>query len=149
MDEIVVYNRNRWHHNSLFVHRKTFRSLGRVDFSLHGAGSEISNDEKFASFLVAKTDSTITFKSHAEGFSTLKEGTVLKWAGINKIIPDDGHFGSINVDLDNPLHAEVIQHALVDLMYKNELYGPITKCAEASVREYISAAILALKLRGM
>ena len=117
--------------------------LVRVDFSLHGAGSEINNDEKFASILVAKTDSTITVKSHAEGFSTLKEGAVFKWAGINNLIPDDGHFGSMNVDLDNPLHAEVIQHALVDLVYKNELYGPITNCAEASVREYISAVILA------
>ena len=74
----------------------------------------------------------------------MKEGTVLKWAGINKIMRDDRHFGSMNVDLDNPFHAEVIQHALVDLMYKNELYGPITDCAEASsVREYISPVILA------
>ena len=118
--------------------------LVRVDFSLHNsAGSEINNDEKVASVLVAKTDSTIVVRSHAEGFGTLKEGTVLKWAGINKIMRDDRHFGSMNVDLDNPFHAEVIQHVLVDLMYKNELYGPITDCAEASVREYISAVILA------
>ena len=64
--------------------------LVRVDFSLHNsAGSEINNDEKFASVLVAKTDSTIVVRSHAEGFGTLKEGTVLKWAGINKILRDD------------------------------------------------------------
>lgn len=119
-----------------------WHDLVRVDFSLHYAGSEINNDEKFA-FVVAITDPTITVKSHAEGFSTLEEVTVLQWAGISKIIPDDGPFGSMNVDLDNPIHAEVIQHALVDLMYKNELYGPITNCAEASVREYISAVILA------
>ena len=72
----------------------------------------------------------------------MKEGTVLKWVGINKIIPDDRHFGSMNVDLDNPLHAEVIQHALVDLMYTNELYGPITDCADTSVREYIISAVI-------
>ena len=118
--------------------------LVRVDFSLHNsAGLEINNNEKFLSVLVAQTDSTIVVRSHAVGFSTLKEGTVLKWVGINKIIPVDRHFGSMNVDLDNPLHVEVIQHALVDLMYKNELYGPITDCADTSVREYISAVILA------
>ena len=36
-----------------------------------------------------------------------------------------------------------MNHAILDLQYKNELYGPITSCAESSVREFISSVILA------
>ena len=122
-----------------------WESLVRVDFSLHygekGAPElEINNDEKLATFLTANY-SAILVKSHAVGFSKLKENTVFQWAGIGEIVEDDSHFNS--VDIDHQLHAHVIDHALQDLMFKNELYGPITDCVEASVREYISAVLVA------
>mmetsp|Transcript_3579 Transcript_3579/g.5074 ORF Transcript_3579/g.5074 Transcript_3579/m.5074 type:complete len:327 (-) Transcript_3579:312-1292(-) len=124
-----------------------WEDLVRVDFSLHNGEKgapdfEINNDEKLAIFFAANY-SSILVQSHAVGFRKLKGETVFQWAEIGEIVVDDSRFGSIDIDLDNTLHAHVIQHALQDLMYKNELYGPITDCFEASVREYISAVLLA------
>ena len=124
-------------------------SLVRVDFSLHYGDKgvpelEINNDEKLATFLAANY-STILVKSHTVEFSELKEEAVFKWAGIGEIDIDDSHFNSI--DIDYQLHAHVIDHALQDLKFKNELYGPITDCVEASsVREYISAVLVAFAI---
>mmetsp|Transcript_15634 Transcript_15634/g.22919 ORF Transcript_15634/g.22919 Transcript_15634/m.22919 type:complete len:362 (+) Transcript_15634:47-1132(+) len=124
-----------------------WESLVRVDFSLHNGEKgapdfEINNDEKLAIFFAANY-SSILVQSHAVGFRKLKGETVFQWAEIGEIVVDDSRFGSIDIDLDNSLHAHVIQHAVQDLMYKNELYGPITDCLETSVREYISAVLLA------
>ena len=119
-----------------------WEGLVRVDFSLYNGEKgapelEINNDVKLATFFAANY-SSILVKSHAVGFSKLKGKTVFQWAQISEIVVDDSRFDSINIDLDNTLHAHVIQHALEDLMCKNEFYGPITDCMEASsVREYI------------
>ena len=118
--------------------------LIRVDFTLHygETGAEINNDGALASFLNAKY-STISVKSQAEGFRKLKQAVVFNWAGIDKITQDNSHFEDIQIDFENELNNKVIEHALVDLHYKNEFYGPITSCLEASVREYISTVLLA------
>eukprot|EP00597_Dinobryon_sp_UTEXLB2267_P016548 CAMPEP_0201093118 /NCGR_PEP_ID=MMETSP0812-20130820/1683_1 /ASSEMBLY_ACC=CAM_ASM_000668 /TAXON_ID=98059 /ORGANISM="Dinobryon sp., Strain UTEXLB2267" /LENGTH=317 /DNA_ID=CAMNT_0047345133 /DNA_START=283 /DNA_END=1237 /DNA_ORIENTATION=+ len=150
MDKFVLFRGNRWDNDITSIKEKFFdqwEDLVRVDFSLHNGEKgapdfEINNDEKLAIFFAANY-SSILVQSHAVGFRKLKGETVFQWAEIGEIVVDDSRFGSIDIDLDNTLHAHVIQHALQDLMYKNELYGPITDCFEASVREYISAVLLA------
>lgn len=121
-----------------------WEGLLRVDFSLHNGekGVEINNDAKLAIFFAANY-STVSVNSPVVGFSKLNKETVFKWAGIYEIIADDSHFTSIDIDLDNTLHAQVIEHAVQDLIYTNELYGPVTDCADTSVREFISSVVLA------
>lgn len=118
--------------------------LIRIDFRLHNGETEaeINTDGDLTTFFKT-TCPTIVVESLCKGFSKLEKEEVFSWASINKIIEDDSRFEDIHIDIENEITSKVVEHALEDLFYKNEFYGPITSCLESSVREYISSVLLA------
>ena len=118
--------------------------LIRIDFKLNNGETEaeINTDGDLTTFFKT-TCPTIVVESLCKGFSKLEKEEVFSWASINKIIEDDSRFEDIHIDIENEITSKVIEHALEDLHYKNEFYGPITSCLESSVREYISSVLLA------
>jgi hypothetical protein len=135
-DALILIILNQWEDDLL-----------RVDFALRyertkGAVVEITNDETLIVFL--KSDSSvIKIESLATGFSKLKETDVKDWAHISEIFTNDVLFDSVPLDENIPAVKDIIDHAMRDLQYKDQLYGPISDCLEASVREYISAILTA------
>lgn len=47
------------------------------------------------------------------------------------------------IDESIPGVKTIMDHAVADLKFEEALFGPITQCVEASVREYISTILIA------
>ena len=104
--------------------------LIHVDFTIYV-------DKKTMPMLLLKVE------TQTVGFGEIKLKTVKEWAGTGEIEEDMDQFGSAVID-ESILSVEaIIDHAVADLKFKDALYGPITDCLEASVREYISTILTA------
>ncbi len=68
-----------------------------------------------------------------------KENEILKLESMVKIEEAESEYGSYTIDESK--WKSQIDHAVMDLMNKKRLYGPITKICEATVREYVSPVL--------
>ena len=64
-----------------------------------------------------------------------------------RIQVDKDTFTSAIIDETDPRVKAIIDHAVADLKHKDAVYGPITQCAVASVREYISTILIAREVK--
>ena len=102
------------------------------------------NDTDVRLFLQNRNRSSQKVVSKTVGFSEIEINAVRAWAKIGgQIQIDKDSFTSAIIDETDPRVKAIIDHAVADLKYKDAVYGPITQCAEASVREYISTILIA------
>lgn len=118
-------------------------SLLPIDFDLKNcSGDAILTDETCADFL-RNGNCKIKIESCAVGFSKIKRSVVLAWAGVNEIVYDDACFEDNILDLENEEIKNILDHVVRHIQYTDRVYGPIVRCLEASVREYIGVVLLA------
>ena len=117
-----------------------------IDFDLRNCSGDASlTDETCADFL-RNGNCKIKIESCAVGFSKIKRSDVLDWAGVNEIEDDDSYFEDNILDLENEEIKNIIDHVVRHIQYTDGVYGPIVRCLENSVREYIGAVLLACAL---
>lgn len=86
------------------------------------------------------TELAFTIVSDCNGFSDYKkENDYLLLENMTKVEDADVEYGTSNIDEQK--WKSQIDHAVMDLMNKKTLYGPITKNCETTVREYMSPVL--------
>ena len=114
-----------------------------IDFELKNCSGDASlTDETCADFL-RNGNCKIKIESCAVGFSKIKRSNVLVWAGVNEIVYDDSYFEDNILDVENEKIKYILDHVERHIQYTDGVYGPIVRCLEASVREYIGVVLLA------
>jgi hypothetical protein len=116
--------------------------LLQVHFQILHGNSIVQNDAEVA-LILTSDNRVLKINVLAVAFSVIKEAAVLEWAGVDTIEEDHSQFEATILDDADPNVKAIIDHAVADLKYKDVLYGPITDCVEASVREYISSILTA------
>jgi hypothetical protein len=116
-----------------------WKYLVQVDFRILADGIPIENDDD----ILQNHKRTLKVEILSEGFSTIDSDEVIKWARISGVEVDNSMFQCSDIDESDDRVKTIIDHTVAQLRYTDALYGPITKCAESSVREYISAILSA------
>ena len=119
-----------------------WKSLVQVDFIILADEKPIENDDDIKQFL-QDNKRILKVEVLSVGFSTIESDEVIKWARISGVEEDNSMFQDAVIDESDTRVKEIIDHTVAQLKYTDALYGPISGCAEASVREYISAILSA------
>jgi hypothetical protein len=125
-----------------------WNSLAEVDFSLNyitkeSATMQVTNDEKVREYLDSNFDCSLNVLSERKGFSSFSKNDAFKYAGIKIMSTLQEIFVQDDFDEDDELIKAVIDHAHKDLACKIPIFGPLSKCQEASVREFIGPVLVA------
>lgn len=119
-----------------------WKSLVQVDFTILADEKLIENDDDIKQFL-QDNNRILKVEVLSVGFSTIESDEVIKWARISGVEEDNSMFQDAVIDESDTRVKEIIDHTVAQLKFTDALYGPIAECAEASVREYISAILSA------